>query len=201
MDEWAKTLLSAGAGLVAGLVAEPVKYQVVAWAKRRQAKEDLYKEMGLNYYLLNRVFDLCHGNAELTNDDHRRERERAVDLLNSISIATYEHYTANEKGIFLRLDDAPAIKKVYDAMREAAGDRSAPWPERYKSVCDVFRIVKRYQKEGALDIPLLVKHRAAYRERTIDRIERYHASRDSKDPEATDISALILDSRYAPRKH
>lgn len=125
MDDWSKALLSAGAGLIAGLVAEPVKYRVIAWTKRRQIKDALYKEMGLNYHLLNRVVETCHGTRELVDEDHRRDRDRAIGFLNSISLATYEYYTATEKGLFLSLDDAGVIEKVCAKMREATSDRNA----------------------------------------------------------------------------
>lgn len=165
-------------------------------------EEALYKEMALNYYLLNRVVDLCHGEDKLTNDEQRQERERAIGFLNSVSIAAYEYYTANEKGVFLSLDDAPAIRKVYERMGIAASDRSAQWVDRYRSVYDVFAFVKCCQKEGTLDIPRLMKYRAAHRERTIDRIERYNATIEPNDTDdkPADVSALILDSKYAPRK-
>ena len=202
MDDWSKALLSAGAGLIAGLVAQPVKYRLMAWTKRRQMKDALYKEMGLNYHLLNRVVDTCHDTRELIKDDDRRDRERAVGFLNSISLGSYEHYSATDKGLFLNLDDAAVIEKLYAKMREATSDRSAPWADRYRSVYDVFAFVKRCQKEGTLDIDLLLKHRAAHRERTVARIERYGAAGGGDLPGAkpADILELILDSQYGPKK-
>lgn len=200
MEEWAKILVGTGAGFMAGIAAEPLKFRLVLWAKTRQARSALYSDMGLIYHQLNRVIDLCHGPGAVTTPEQRKERERAIAILNSVSTGLYDHYAANEKTAFLVLPEAAAITDLYELVRKSADRSEVDWRERYCAVSRVFLTFEKYFGEGVIDLDLLLRERARHRETTVNRIEHRYSVSPAMGP-ADELNPPIRDSQYpAPKR-
>jgi hypothetical protein len=49
MEEWQKTLVSAGFGFAAGLLGEPLKSALSHWQKKRRMRCAIYRELAANF--------------------------------------------------------------------------------------------------------------------------------------------------------
>jgi hypothetical protein len=199
VEEWAKILVGTGAGFMAGIAAEPLKFRLVLWAKTRQARSALYSDMGLIYHQLNRVIDLCHGHGAVATPEQRKGREQAIAILNSVSTGLYDHYAANEKTAFLVLPEAAAITDVYGLIRKSADRSEVDWRERKCAVGRVFLAFERYFGEGVIDEDMLLKERAQHRETTVDRMQRRNSVSPAMGP-ADELNPPIRDSQYPTPK-
>lgn len=190
MDDWAKALVSAGFGLVAGLLAEPIRFWLSARAKTRSARAALYSDMGRVYHVLSRTFDVSKG-AGGFEDTPVAEQERVTEWLRASKLDVFTFYSTEERAVFFSIPEYQAIAELYESLARALETLDRSWAERYAAIAAVFQTFERLFNHGALDSALLLKLRAEHREKTVTQIARFHTLRSKGE------AVPVRDSKYA----
>lgn len=114
MDDWAKVLIGALAGLLVGAVSEPMKTWIQAKQKERTVRNALHPLIAEVCWFL------------LSADDRSLRAKYPAISLDAI-LETFEHYYATEKGAFFRLKGAHSIRTFFFLVR------------KYRESCPDFR--------------------------------------------------------------
>src|SRR5258708_1168249 len=109
MDEWAKTLLSAGAGFTAGLLSEGLKSSVTRAFKRRQMRQALYQ----NFAPL--LVSLEDSNKNYDHE-HRLDPDR---------LEVFDYYYNSERATFYQLEECAAFSAIYKLIRSYTNETDA----------------------------------------------------------------------------
>jgi hypothetical protein len=104
MEEWQKTLLSTGAGFIAGLLADPVRQWEGTLRKRRIIRRGIYRETAQN---------LSHLEFAEKNEESEKLQGTASWRLMEISSEVYDHYRATDAEVLFHLPEYLALKEVY----------------------------------------------------------------------------------------
>lgn len=107
MSEWVKILLSALAGMAAGVFLEPVKHFIQLRIKTRRIERDIYREIGRLYVTLELQAER-EGDAELV--------KTYFDILDD---SDFEYYYSREREAFNRLSERGDIRPFYRLFERA----------------------------------------------------------------------------------
>jgi hypothetical protein len=105
MSEWLKILITAIAGMFAGLsgglLLEPIKHHIQLRIKTRRIKADVHRELGFLFF----TFTL-----QASNDKDAERVKTYFDLSNN---SEFEYYYSHEREAFNRLKDRRDIRAFY----------------------------------------------------------------------------------------
>jgi hypothetical protein len=105
MPDWLKTLVGALAGLIVGLLSEPLKGWISGKSKETQMRNALYGAMA----------DL-YGFFSGGKDSALRQRYQVGFIEANLDI--FDHYSSTDKATFYRLREAPHIKSFFHLVRK-----------------------------------------------------------------------------------
>ncbi len=177
MSETAKALISGGVGLIAGLVAQPLTAFLVRLLRTRELSNNLYKDMGRLYHVMDRINELSPP-EEVPNSSQQAvdNRTRAQGYFDSsIRIDAFVAAQDTDAALFWGLPEAIAITEVYEELKKTISERTN-WGHVSYRIEDVFRLFDRLFKEGSLDEEKLLRYRREHRNDTRNKVTKYHSS-------------------------
>jgi hypothetical protein len=160
MDEWLKISLGALGGLIAGLLAEPIKYKLQIWLKVRDAQRILYKDVIVQ---VDQLFSIKKRTAKILAEliplperdptdyrlrsdyDDQAAMARMADDIHLLPVASwlgelntdlFNHYYGGDKSIFYRIRYAAAIKLFYHQIEHVAKSKQIHTREQGATVCE-----------------------------------------------------------------
>jgi hypothetical protein len=171
LSEWAKALVSAGVGLVAGLAAQPLTHRLTRRLKARDTRNSLYGDLGRLYHILNRVHDLSPPSRCSSNDPAAvADRERAQEIFRaSVRTDVFTYYSKGDASpTYWSLPEAVPVASIYEQLNTIILHRAQNygWDYTIEEIVGVFEEFNRRFKEKTIDEATLLKCRAEHRKRT-----------------------------------
>ena len=115
MPEWVKIVVSAVVGMIAGIVAEPLKQHLLLKLKKRRIRKALTKEL---WY----VHNLCLGLLDTAKEPPRIAKKTImIGMFNDLRMKAFEHFYLYEKEAIFQIDDSESLVSAFehlDYMRE-----------------------------------------------------------------------------------
>jgi hypothetical protein len=108
--EWLKVLIGALAGLIVGLVSDPLKTWINGKLKEREIRRALYRSMADLYGFYSSKYE-----AGL--------RERYPMAFENSNLDIFDHYFTTEKAAFFRLPEAPFVRTFFTLVRDSFDQR------------------------------------------------------------------------------
>jgi len=132
MEEWQRTLFTAGVGFLAGLLAEPLKHTLAESQKRRRIKRAIYREVVTNMATLRLTQQFREA---IPNNDEDLAVWAAVGL-GSISTDIYDHFWKSDPSTLVEITGAGAIREFAEKVRAIIElmKSNAPIPELLDAV-------------------------------------------------------------------
>jgi hypothetical protein len=117
--EWLKILASAGAGLFAGLIAEPIKTLIQTWVMVRRIRRVLHLEL----VRLENQFSMGSAIKE------PKDLERASKSLAEFRTDAFDYYYGTQRGLFYSNETLSRMRGVFESLKDfllepASGRRS-----------------------------------------------------------------------------
>ncbi len=115
MPEWVKIVVSSVAGMIAGIVAEPLKQHLLLKLKRRRIRKALTKELWYVHNLCLDLLDTAKGSPRIA------KKTTMIFTFNNLRMKAFEHFYQYEKEAIFQIDDSESLVSTFeglDDMRE-----------------------------------------------------------------------------------
>lgn len=145
MAEWLKILIGALAGLLVGILSEPLKSWTSGKLKEREMRSALYSTMAdlLGFYESGR--------------NRALRKQYPVGFIEA-SLEIFDHYNSTDKAAFYRLREAPWIKSFFHLVRQNFDDLAHQTGDEYEATLRaVLFSVESATEFGAIDSKRLRK--------------------------------------------
>lgn len=139
MADWLKVLVGTVAGLIVGLLSEPLKAWINAKVKEKTIRDALYTSMADLYGFFAARFD-----QEL--------RARYPTAFIDSNLEIFDHYFSTEKAAFFRLREAPFLKTFFYLVRntyDQMNDQTSTQQE--EAVRSILYCVKSGLESGSIN--------------------------------------------------
>jgi hypothetical protein len=154
MQEWTKTLLSAGIGFTAGLLSDGLKFSISRALKKRQVRRALYLDLAL-------ILISLEMSEKYYDHNHRLETSR---------LDVYDHYYNAERSVFYQLDECNTFTNIYTGVRLYVNE--ADPASAQTQLTATLRAIRSCIEHGFLDGKLLRKLGSRYVEKLASTINK-----------------------------
>jgi len=194
MPSWLADALKVLGGFVAGVATVPLKVVIERWLKRREMRLALYSDLGRQYHILSGV----HDRLRTTKEGGKLPWNLPVSWGSLVLVNTdvHQHYSKEERAIYLGLDEASAFTALYEEIASLKNSTAADVPSAIIMVEEVFKLFARFFRDGTLDDKLLLKYRSKHRDKTLERLSNKYRAPDG--PLIRDNQACVTPSVRPP---